>query len=72
MPSIICPSVSFEIISDLFSRVSPCNAPFLETTILLVFLSALIILNSETVPSRYCVSLTGLISTSEPGRNALI
>src|SRR5207244_4049202 len=41
-----------------------------ETTTLLRFRSSLMTLNSRDLPSNGVVSLTGRMSTSEPGRNA--
>ena len=66
------PSLIFSNSSVFDSMLSPWMAAFLETTTLFAFLSAFITLNSELVPSKYCVSLTGLTSTKEPGKNALI
>ncbi len=41
-----------------------------ETTTLLRLRSSLMTLNSSVLPSYGVVSLTGRVSTSEPGRNA--
>ena len=71
IPSTTSPSFNLESISPLFSSESPNKAAFLDTTILFDVLSALTTLNSDVVPSRYWVSLTGLTSTNEPGRNAV-
>ena len=66
------PSSRFEISSSLSSLFSDSKTAFLETTTLFLFLSILIKINSKSLPSRYVVSLTGLTSTKEPGRKALI
>ena len=56
----------------MFSTDVPCMAALRDKTMLFVFFSAFTTLNSDIEPSRYWVSLTGLTSTSEPGRKALI
>ena len=43
-----------------------------DTTTLLRFWSSFITLNSSSLFSKCRVSLTGLTSTKEPGKNALI
>ena len=60
-------------ITDSLS-VPDCSSrtAFLETTTLFLFLSILITFNSHSLFSNGAVSLTGLISTKEPGKKAMI
>ena len=53
IPSNTSPSFRLEITSLLLSIEVPCKAAFLESTMLLVFLSAFTTLKSETDPSKY-------------------
>jgi len=72
MPFTVAPSVSVPITASLSAPEDCSITAFLETTTLFLFLSILITLRSHSLFSNGVVSLTGLTSTSEPGRNAVI
>src|SRR5438067_10641981 len=60
-------------VSISFWRSSPIDASMTarrDSTTLLRLRSSLMTLNSRVLPSNGVVSLTGRVSTSEPGRNA--
>ena len=72
IPLTTAPSDSVSIIDSLSAPICSSRTAFLETTILFLFLSILITLSSVSLFSYGIVSLTGLESTSEPGKKAVI
>ncbi len=72
MPLTLAPS-TIDSSTDSLS-VPDCSSitAFLETTTLFLFLSILITLSSHSLFSNGVVSFTGLMSTNDPGRNAIM
>ena len=72
MPFTVDPSISVSMTDSRLVPVCSSITAFLETTTLFLLRSIFIIFNSHSLFSNGDVSFTGLMSTSEPGRNAII
>ena len=72
MPLTDIPSCSFSSRASRSSLLTDSSTALRDTTTLLRFRSSLIRRNSSSCPSRCSVSRTGLTSTRDPGKNALM